>query len=133
MRIVRFCQFDLKLDHIVQARRLSHITRVMFSSYKIRQRRFDATYNDRPDIEIQFLSPYNVSIIWSSSAHGSSPRERGPRDNGFRVVYDLDHSSESPAELYMVQAVEDLSWRSCCEEKRRNLRSGLGLENIQIS
>jgi hypothetical protein len=25
----------------------------------------------------------------------------------------------------MVQAVEDLSWRSCCEEKRRNLRSGL--------
>jgi hypothetical protein len=27
---------------------------------------------------------------------------------------DLDHTSESPAELELVQAVEDLSWRSCC-------------------
>ena len=117
----------------MQARRLSHITRVVFSSYPIRQGGSGATYNDSPNIEIQFLSPYNVSIIWSSSTHGSSPRERGPRDNGFRVVYDLDHSSESPAELGNIHAVEDLSWRSCCEEKERNLRSGLELENIQIS
>ena len=29
-------------------------------------------------------------------------------------MYDLDHTSESPAELKDVQAVEDLSWRSCC-------------------
>jgi hypothetical protein len=33
----------------------------------------------------------------------------------------------------MVQAVEDLSWRSCCEEKGKVLRSGLELENIQAN
>ena len=44
----------------------------------------------------------------------ATPLSRGPRDDGFKVVHNLDHSSESPAELKMCRAGEDLSWWSCC-------------------
>jgi hypothetical protein len=47
-----------------------------------------------------------VPICRSSSGHGS--RTRGPRDDGFKVVYNLNHSSRSPAELDRCQAGEIL-------------------------
>jgi len=42
-------------------------------------------------------SSYHLPSFRSSSGHGS--RTRGPRDDGFKVVINLDHTSESTAEL----------------------------------
>jgi hypothetical protein len=61
--------------------------------------RDEATYSRDFHINNQFLLLYHVSSIRSSPIHGSTPQKRGPRGDGFKVVYDLDHSSESPAEL----------------------------------
>ena len=47
-------------------------------------------------------------------AHAAYKVDRGPRDDGFKVVFDLDHASEAPAECRIDRAGEDLSWRSCC-------------------
>src|SRR6266536_3149588 len=92
-----FAKINLMLDRPVHVWRLSRITRVVFSSYESTRRKWKATYISEPYYREHHTAHLYVPICRSSSCHGS--RTRGPRDDGFEVVYALDHSSESPAEL----------------------------------
>jgi len=92
-----FAKINLMLDHPICVWRLSRITRVVFSSYERTRSEYKATYIAESHYQKHHPGQLYVPICRSSSCHGS--RTRGPRDDGFKVVYALDHSSESPAEL----------------------------------